>query len=114
MTNLPEFNVTGHDFARREHLVYAGPRIIDIYSHVTMTSPDDKKEGPAGGAGAVGSTAAAALMLEVAAEFGIGRTYSMCPPQDVAPLKERFGNKLGFNGPISKKPDDPDDAAYRN
>jgi hypothetical protein len=113
-TPPPEFNVTGQDFADRRHFTYDGPPIIDIHSHVTMTSPDEKAQGPAGGAGATGSSAAAALMLDVAAEFGIGRTYSMCPPQDVLPLKERFGDRIGFNGPISKKPEEPDAAAYRN
>ena len=52
-------------------------------------------------------------MLEIAGDFGIRRTYSMCPPQDIAPLKERFGDRLGFNGPIAKKLDEPDEAAYR-
>jgi len=113
MTN-PEFNVSGQDYSRREHLIYFGPRIVDIHSHVTMTSPGDKAEGPAGGAGPSGSSEAAALMLEVAAEFDIARTYTMCPPQDIASLRERFGQRLAFNGPISKKPDEPDDAAYRN
>jgi predicted TIM-barrel fold metal-dependent hydrolase len=110
----PEYNVTGHDYSRREHLVYAGPLLIDIHSHVTMTAPSDKADGPAGGAGMAGSSDAAAMMLDVAAEFHIGRTYTMCPPQDIAPLRERFGRRLGFNGPISKKPDEPDEAAYRN
>jgi hypothetical protein len=112
--SLPEYNVTGHDYSRREHFVYAGLPIIDIHAHVTMTSPEEKKEEPAGGAGAEGSLTAAALMLDAAADFGIGRTYSMCPPQDIAPLKERFGNRLGFNGPFSKKPDESDEVAFRN
>jgi predicted TIM-barrel fold metal-dependent hydrolase len=110
---VPEHNVTGQDYTRREHLVYDGSPIVDIHAHVTMTTPDDKKDGPAGGAGATGSSAAAATMLETANEFGIARTYSMCPPQDIAPLRERFGNQLGFNGPFMKKPDEPDEAAYR-
>jgi hypothetical protein len=110
----PEFNVTGQDYGQRGHFVYAGPPIIDIHSHVTMTSPAEAGQGPAGGAGAEGSSDAAALMLDVAAEFGVGRVYSMCPPQDIAPLKKRLGAKLGFNGPISKKPDESDEAAYRN
>ena len=113
-TKPPEFNVTDHDYSRREHFTYVGPPIVDIHSHVTMTAPSDKPDGPAGGAGAAGSSDSAALMLDVAAEFGIGRTYTMCPPQDIAPLRERFGRRLGFNGPISKRPDEPDDAAYRN
>ncbi|HEY8505724.1 MAG TPA: amidohydrolase family protein, partial [Gemmataceae bacterium] len=42
------------------------------------------------------------------------RTYSMCLPQDIAPLRRRFGDALGFNGSISKKPEDPDEAGLRN
>lgn len=110
----PEHNVTEHDYCRRDHLQYAGPSIIDIHSHVTMTSPDEKDQGPSGGAGPSGSSEAAATMLDVAAEFGVSRVYTMCPPQDIAPLKKRFGNRLGFNGPVSKKPEEPEDAAYRN
>ena len=109
----PEYNVAGQDYGRREHFTYSGP-IIDVHSHVTMTAPQDKPDGPAGGAGASGSSEAAALMLDVAAEFGVRRVYTMCPPQDVAPLRERFGDRLGFNGPISKKPEEGEDAALLN
>lgn len=109
----PEHNMTGHDYSKRGHLVYSGLPIIDLHAHVTMTSPDDKKDGPAGGVGPTGSADAASLMLEIAGEFDIQRTYSMCPPQDIAPLRARFGTRLGFNGPISKKPDEPDEAAFR-
>ena len=109
----PEYNVTGFDYAQRAHLTYAGPPIIDIHAHVTMTNPDDRPAGPAGGAGSTGSAAQAETMLDVAAEFGIARTYSMCPVQDIAPLRERLGDRIGFNGMITKKPDEPDDAAYR-
>lgn len=111
--NPPEYNVTGQDYGRREHFTYTGP-IIDIHSHVTMTTPQEKPDGPAGGAGTTGSSEAAALMLNVAAEYGVQRVYTMCPPQDVAPLRERFGHRLGFNGPISKKPEEGEDAALRN
>ena len=110
----PEYNATGHDYARREHFTYAGLPIIDIHTHVTMTSPQDKAAGPAGGWGEQGSSESAAMMLDVAAEFGIGLTVSMCPPQDIAPLRARLGDRLIFNGMINKKPDEPDDAAYRN
>ncbi|VTS01792.1 amidohydrolase 2 : Uncharacterized protein OS=Phycisphaera mikurensis (strain NBRC 102666 / KCTC 22515 / FYK2301M01) GN=PSMK_30150 PE=4 SV=1: Amidohydro_2 [Gemmata massiliana] len=102
--SLPDFNATGQDFGRREHLGYSGPPIIDIHAHVTMTRPDETAEGVPN---------AAELMLATAAEFGIGRTYSMCPPQDIVPLRERLGAAIAFNGMISKKPDEPDDAAYR-
>lgn len=101
---LPDYNATGQDFGRREHLGYSGPPIIDIHAHVTMTRPDEAAEGVSN---------AAELMLATAAEFGIGRTYSMCPPQDIAPLRERLGAAITFNGMISKKPDESDDVAYR-
>ncbi len=52
-------------------------------------------------------------MLEVAQEFGMARVYSMCPPEDIPPLRERLGNRIGFIGPISKKLDEPDDVAYQ-
>ena len=58
--------------------------------------------------------AAADTMLETAAEFGIVQTYTMCPAEDIAPFRQRFGDRLRFNGPISKKAiDSPDDEAYR-
>jgi predicted TIM-barrel fold metal-dependent hydrolase len=110
----PDYNVTGQDYNRRGHFRYSGPPIIDIHAHVTMTNPVEKAEGNSGGAGIVGISNAAETMLTAATEFGIGRTYSMCPPQDIAPLRERFGKAIAFNGPISKKPDEPDEAAYRN
>jgi predicted TIM-barrel fold metal-dependent hydrolase len=52
-------------------------------------------------------------MLAAADEFGIGRIYSMCPPEDIPLLRDRFGPRLHFNGPIAKKLDEPDDVAYR-
>ena len=110
----PEHNVTGHDYAARGHFTYSGPPIFDFHAHVTMTTPDDKPGGPAGGAGAAGSSDAAALMLDTGNEFGIVATLSMCPPQDIAPLRERLGVRLLFNGMINKKRDEPDDAAYRS
>jgi hypothetical protein len=109
----PEYNITGRDYQLREHLVYAGPPLIDIHAHVTITNTAVKAEGSSG-TFVETVNSAAELMLTTAAEFGICRTYSMCPPQDIAPLRQRFGKVLGFNGPISKKPDEPHDAAYRN
>jgi hypothetical protein len=53
------------------------------------------------------------MMLDVAQEFGIVRTYSMCPADDIEPLRQRFGDRIGFNGPIAKKLDESDDVAYR-
>jgi predicted TIM-barrel fold metal-dependent hydrolase len=109
----PEHNVNGHDYSRRDHFTYTGPPIIDFHAHVTMTSPEDKAAGPAGGWGEKGTSDSAALMLEVGREFGIDLTVSMCPPQDIAPLRARLGDRLLFNGMINKKPDEPDSEAYR-
>jgi hypothetical protein len=110
----PDHNVTGLDYGRRDHLVYNSPPIIDIHAHVTITNPAAKAEGSPSNSEGNGITKAAETMLAAASEFGIGETYSMCPPQDIAPLREAFGKSIAFNGPISKKPDEPDDAAYRN
>jgi predicted TIM-barrel fold metal-dependent hydrolase len=109
----PEHNVTGIDYGDRRHLRYAGPPLIDIHAHVMQTRPNDPPQGPPVSTGPGASTEQAAVMLEVAAEFGITRTYSMCLPDDIPPLRERFGDRLGFNGSIMKKPDEPDDVAYR-
>lgn len=111
-TALPEHNLTGQSW-RKDQLTFVGPPIVDFHAHVTMTRPDDKAQGPAGGAGAEGSSDQAALMLEVAEEYGIGLTLSMCPPQDIAPLRERLGDRLLFNAMINKKPEEPEDEAYR-
>jgi hypothetical protein len=109
----PEHNVTGIDYSDRAHFRYRGP-IIDIHAHVLQTRPDDPVNGPPRGEGFGATTDQAATMLQVAEEFGIVRTYSMCFPDDIPPLRERFGDSLRFNGPISKKTaDEPDDAAYR-
>jgi hypothetical protein len=112
-TARPEYNVTGISYADRRHFRYQGPPLIDIHAHVTMTHPDDPTGGFPGGSGRAGSLAQAELNMRAAREFGIERTYTMCPPQDIPPLRERFGPLLGFNGPIQKKPDEPNDAAYR-
>jgi predicted TIM-barrel fold metal-dependent hydrolase len=109
----PEYNVTGIDYADRRHFRYQGPPLIDIHSHVVQTRPTDPKEGPIGSSGPGASTAQAETMLEVAQEFSIRRTYSMCPPEDIPPLRERLGDRIGFIGPISKKLDEPEDVAYQ-
>jgi Amidohydrolase len=109
----PEYNVTGLDYARRSHFRYAGPSLIDVHAHVMLTRPTDPTNGPPPGTGPGATSDQAAVMLEVAQEFGIARTYSMCFADDIPVLRERFGDRLGFNGPISKKPDEPDDVAYR-
>jgi predicted TIM-barrel fold metal-dependent hydrolase len=108
-----EHNVTGLDYSGRRHLRYTGPPLIDIHAHVMLTRPTDPPKGPPVGTGPGASSDQAATMLEVAAEFGIARTYSMCPPDDIPVLRERFGERLGFNGSIVKKPEEPDEAAYQ-
>jgi hypothetical protein len=52
-------------------------------------------------------------MLAVAEEFAVSRVWTMCPVDDIPPLRERFGARLGFNGAIVKKLDEPDEEAYR-
>jgi Amidohydrolase len=112
-TAPPEHNVTGIDYSERRHFHYAGPPLIDVHAHVMLTRPGDPPNGPPRGTGPDASLAQAETMLEVAAEFGIARTYTMCPADDIPALRERFGRQLGFNGSIHKKPDEPDDVAYR-
>src|SRR5262245_62348202 len=107
-----EHNVTGQDYGDRLHFCYSGP-IIDIHAHVFQTRPGDPKAGPPLGTGPGASLEQAQTMLEVAEQFGIVRTYSMCPPEDIAVLRERFGNRIAFNGAIAKKLEEPDDVAYR-
>src|SRR5262249_34345784 len=110
----PEHNVTGHDYAVRSHFRYVGPPIIDFHTHVLRTRPTDPVNGPPSGKGPDASLDQAAQMLEVAAEFGIGRTWTMCFPDDMEPWRERFGDRLGFIGSITKqKPDEPDESASR-
>jgi hypothetical protein len=109
---LPEYNVTGIDYSDRLHFRYSGP-LIDIHSHVMQTRPTDPKDGPPLGTGPGASVEQAEVMLAVAEEFGIEKTYSMCPADDIVRLRERFGSRIGFNGPISKKLNEPDDVAYQ-
>src|SRR5437660_195781 len=109
---MSEHNVTGVDFADHRHFRYAGP-LIDFHAHVFQTRPGDPKDGPPLGHGPGASLEAAEAMLAVAEEYGIVRTYSMCPAEDIAPLRERFGVRLGFNGSIVKKLDEPDEVAYQ-
>jgi hypothetical protein len=102
-----EHNVTDQDFADRRHLRYAGP-IVDAHAHVMRTRPTDHKDD------AHWAIADAETMLAVAAEFGVVQTYSMCPPEVIPALRQRFGDRLRFNGPINKLSlDAPDDDAYR-
>jgi predicted TIM-barrel fold metal-dependent hydrolase len=109
----PEHNVTGIDYDQRSHLTYGGP-IIDIHAHVMMTRPGDPPSGPPPGHGPGASLDQAQTMLSIGADFGIVRTYSMCLPDDIPPLREKFKGALGFNGPIAKKNiADPDESAYK-
>ena len=110
---LPEYNMTGLDLGDRRHFVYRGP-LLDFHSHVMITRPGDSASGPPTGVGPGASIAQAETMLDVAAEFGIEQTVTMCLPDDIPMLRDRFGDRLLFNGPIQKKSrDEPDDAAYR-
>ncbi len=108
MDPLPEHNISGIEYGDRRHFRYAGPPLFDVHAHVTRTKPDTKDALPAEPALDQGET-----MLAVAEEFGVARIWSMCPPEDIGPLRERFGRRLGFNGPISKKLEEPDDVAYQ-
>jgi hypothetical protein len=109
----PEYNVTGIDYAQRGHFRYSGP-ILDVHAHVMVTRPGDPAGGPPLGAGPGASIAQAETMLEVAREFGIVQTVSMCLPDDIPLLRHRFGDELLFNGSIHKKArDEPDETMYR-
>jgi hypothetical protein len=109
----PEHNVTGIDFSDRLHFRYTGP-LLDVHSHVMRTRPADGTSGFPTGSGADPSLEQAVTMLEVAREFGIVQTVTMCFPEDIPPLRERFGPELLFNGSISKKTiDEADDEAFR-
>jgi predicted TIM-barrel fold metal-dependent hydrolase len=112
-TAPPEHNVTGIDYGDRLHFRYHGP-LIDIHAHVLRTRPDDPANGPPKGTGPGASTDQAAVMLDVAAGFGVEQTVTMCFADDIVPLRERFGDRLLFNGMINKtKADEPDDEVYR-
>jgi hypothetical protein len=109
----PEYNVTGLDYGARAHFRYSGPPILDVHAHVMRARPPETADGQPGVPAAEPSLDQARTMLAVAEEFGIRRTYTMCPPEDIPPLREAFGDRLGFNGPIQKKLEEPDEAAYR-
>jgi hypothetical protein len=112
--NQLEYNVTGIDYADRRHLWYQGP-IIDIHAHVMVTRPGDPPSGPPLGAGPGASLEQAETMLDIGAEFGIVQTVTMCPADDVTPLRERFGDTLLFNAMIHKRTaDETDEQALQN
>ena len=113
MSKPPEFNINNHDYSRRGHFAKLDFPIIDFHAHVTTTHASDKPEGPAGGHGESGTTEQAAIMLETGKEFGIEVTLSMCSPQDILPLRSRFGSAIRFNAMINKKPDESDEVAYK-
>jgi len=104
----PEHNVTGIDYSQRGHLRSNAAPLIDCHAHVLRTRPtEEPAETPP-------DLTQAEQMLAVAEEFGIVRTVTMCPPEDIPPLRERFGDRLLFNGSIAKKAiDEPDDAPQR-
>jgi len=113
-TNPPEYNVTGIDYADRRHFAYPGP-IIDFHAHVMVTRPGDPPTGPPLGTGPGASLQQAETMLDVGSDFGVIQTVTMCPVDDVEPLRERFGDRLVFNAMINKKTvDEPDDTALAN
>ncbi|MBI2804751.1 MAG: amidohydrolase family protein [Planctomycetes bacterium] len=110
----PQYNVTGIDYAERDHFRHDGP-IIDFHAHVMRTRPGDPPTGPPVGSGPGASLAQAEIMLDVGADFGVMQTLTMCPADDIAPLRERFGELLAFNAMINKKTaDESDGEAYRN
>lgn len=114
MADLPEYNVTGIDYAERGHLRYDGP-IIDFHAHVMVTRPGDPPTGPPPGSGPGASVAQAETMLAVGADFGVQQTVTMCPADDIEPLRARFGAALVFNAMINKKTaDESDDQAIRH
>jgi predicted TIM-barrel fold metal-dependent hydrolase len=110
---VPEYNATGLDYRQRDHFRYQGPPIIDVHAHVMRTRPTDTGDGPPPRGELGATTDQAGIMLGQAEQFGIGLTYSMCYPEDIAPLRQRFGDRIAFNGSIHKRPDEPDEAAYR-
>ena len=93
----PEHNVTDLDFAERGHLTYPGPPIVDFHAHVMRVLPA-KDQAPT-----EEPLAQAETMLEVAREFGVERIVTMCPADDIAPLRAKFGDRIVFNGTIHKQ-----------
>ena len=109
----PEHNITGIDYADRGHFTYHGP-IIDIHAHVLRTRPDDPPHGPPKGVGPGASIEQAEIMLGIGATFGVEQTVTMCFPDDVEPLRARFGDRLLFNTMVNKQQiDEPDDEVLR-
>lgn len=107
----PEYNVTGLDYADRRHFVYGGP-LIDAHTHLTLTHPTESKDGPPPAA-TPAALEQAEQMAEVAREFGVEHICTMAPPEDIAPLRQRFGSFLSFNAIINRKVDDTEANVYR-
>ncbi len=113
-TAAPEYNVTGLDYSDRAHFRYHGP-LIDFHAHVMVTRPGDPPSGQPLGKGPGASVEQAELMLNVAAEFGVRQIMTMCQADDIPALRDHFGDRLVFNGLISKhRVEEPDDEAYRH
>jgi predicted TIM-barrel fold metal-dependent hydrolase len=109
---VPEHNVTGIDYRDRRHFRYNGP-LVDIHAHVTLTRPSDPPSGPPSSKGEGATAVQAEIMLSAANEFGIVKTVSMCQPDEIVVLRQRFQDRLEFNGPLSKqRSDEPDEDAY--
>jgi hypothetical protein len=99
--------MTGQDYSQRSHLQFKGPPIVDFHSHVMCVRPAE------GQPATEGPLDQATTMFDVATEFNIGRIITMCPLEDIAPLRDRFGEHILFNGTIHKKKiDDTDDSVY--
>ena len=104
----PEYNLTGIDFRDWSHFRYFESPLLDIHAHVVRTRPVGESDPEPVG------LSQAETMLSVAKDFGIACTWTMCPPDDIPALRERFGSKIRFNGSIAKRnADTPDDEVYR-
>ena len=103
----PEHNVTGQDFADRRHFRYAGP-IIDVHAHVMRTRPADSKDDRRLGHRPGRNHARRRRRVRHRPDL-----FHVSARRHSAAAR-RFGDRLRFNGPISKKKiDAPDDDAYR-
>jgi Amidohydrolase len=109
---VPEYNVTGIDLYDPSRFRYDGRPIIDVHTHVMRTQTPDPPEGSL--VDPEPSLEQAEMMLDIAEQFGVGRLYTMCPADDIPPLRERFGGRLGFTGLVSKpRINEPDDEVFR-
>jgi hypothetical protein len=110
-TQPPEHNVTAIDYSDRRHFRYIGPPLIDVHAHVMLTRADATNPAAPPPDGDLDQ---AETMLAVAETFGVGRIYTMCPLEHIRPLRQRFGDRLRFNGSIHRQSlDEPEDHIYR-